>query len=264
MLMLRKAIPPQDVPHDFEKKNVFGLESLDVPIYRIFRKCWLIESVQRKQLVLQRPARWQDPFENFLLTRRLIFYGKLVGIEGFMKRLYGQCWTLCEESDAMWRIYSPFREGDGVKVKTTARKLFNVLLNAKQQDAALRYFIGKVDYLEEEELARYFYDSDIFKTHLLDATGAGPVVALLKKRKEFEHEKEVRLIYQDADDESNGERKYFPMDPNALFEEMVFDPRINEAACESWKTEFAALGFSNPIRQSRLYRLGMARPISLD
>ncbi|HTV47238.1 MAG TPA: DUF2971 domain-containing protein [Phycisphaerae bacterium] len=262
--MERMVFESEDIAHDFEKKNVFGLQSLDVPIYRVFKKFWLTETIQRKQLTLQRPAKWHDPFENYLRSRRVVFYGQSVTIEGFTRRLYGQCWSLCEESDAMWRIYSPYKESDGVKVKTTARKLFNVLLNIKQTDAALRYFIGKVDYLEEDELERYFSDADIFKAHLMDATGTGPVVALLKKRKEFEHEKEVRLLYQDAGGEPNGDRKLFPIDPNELFEELVFDPRISEVACAQWKAEFTALGFTNPMHQSGFYRLGINKPLILD
>lgn len=37
------------------------------------------------------------------------------------KTIYGQSWTLDEESDALWRIYSS-KENWGVKVKTTIKK----------------------------------------------------------------------------------------------------------------------------------------------
>src|ERR1035438_4464935 len=249
-------LAPHDPPHDFAKNNVFGLESLDVPIYRIFPKQWLVKSVKDKQLALRKPGFWKDPFENFLLTRKVKLDGQNVSIAEFQERLYGQCWSLCKESDAMWRIYSPESAGDGIKVKTTARKLFNVLTSVEHRYAPLRYFIGKVEYLDQQQLVEYFSDPKTFKAFLLDGTARGPVVALLFKRKEFSHEQEVRLVFQCDKTELKDETKYFPMDPNSLFEEMEFDPRILDPKIIAiWEQEFRALGFKNPIRQSPLYRL---------
>ena len=45
---------------------------------------------------------------------------------GFKENLYGQCWTKTRESDAMWRIYSPNK--NGVRIMTTPRKLLTALL----------------------------------------------------------------------------------------------------------------------------------------
>jgi len=67
-----------------------------------------IESVRNRRLALARPHLWDDPFENFLYQAHLESAdGNPVSITGLRMRLYGQCWSLLPESDAMWRIYSP-------------------------------------------------------------------------------------------------------------------------------------------------------------
>ena len=163
----------------------------------------------------------------------------------------------------MWRIYSP--DGDGVKVKTTARKLFNVLVSSPHQYAALRYFIGKVEYWHQPRLVAYFNNPRIAKGYLTDSTARGPAQALLVKRREFIHEKEVRLIFQCAQSEGRANTKCFPMDPNSLYEEMELDPRIDDPMMIiAWTTEFRNLGYTNNIQQSEFYRLPSLSPIPLD
>lgn len=57
--------------------------------------------------------------------------GAPVSFSGLADDWYGQCWSLLEESDAMWRIYSPKASDEAIKVKTTIRKLFANLTAAK-------------------------------------------------------------------------------------------------------------------------------------
>ena len=103
-------------------------EDLDKPIYRIFSFKRLEEIFKEKKLTLAKPKKWDDPFENFILNSTgTLPDGREFQI-GFRDNYYGQCWSLTVESDAMWRIYSP--EKDGVKVKTTIRKLFQPLFEA--------------------------------------------------------------------------------------------------------------------------------------
>jgi hypothetical protein len=55
-------------------------------------------------------------------------------------RVFAQCWSLSAESDALWRIYSTvvkdasgknkFANSEGVKVRTTSRKLLAALEDA--------------------------------------------------------------------------------------------------------------------------------------
>lgn len=94
-------------------------------IYRIFSTNRLIELFEKKENALVKPELWDDPFENFILK---------IPEKGSKskpnKRGYGQCWTLNFESDAMWRIYSP--DKNGVRIQTTIRKLHHSLHSAQK------------------------------------------------------------------------------------------------------------------------------------
>lgn len=252
---MTNPIYPHDAPHNFHENNVFGLNQseMDAPIYRIFKKEYLIKGLMSKKMCLVNPSCWDDPFENFLLSRTAIFENENVSLKNFQSRFYGQCWSFCKESDAMWRIYS--HDKDGIKVKTTPRKLFQVLLDCEHEFAALRYFIGRVVYLDQADLVKYYSDPNVFKTLLFNSTGQGIVWSLLAKRTEFAHEKEVRLIFH-SEAELSQDKVLFDFSPNTLFEEMVLDPRINDQTTVGlWKQEIQSHGYRNSIEKSELYSL---------
>ena len=118
---------------------------LDREVYRIFSLQRLLELLRSERNTLVRPSLWDDPFENYVLSA----IGRLKSGErfsiGFKDKLYGQCWTLDRDSDAMWRIYSPDRQG--VRVRSTVRRLLESLLNTCESFPELSCFIGKVSYL---------------------------------------------------------------------------------------------------------------------
>lgn len=239
-------------PHTADD-NCIDLTDLDAPIYRIFSTDRFVDALRTRRLALVRPHLWDDPFENYLYQVRLVSDdGSPVSITGLRQRLYGQCWSLTRESDAMWRIYSP--DKDGVKVRTTVRKLINAIYDTADKSAVLRYFIGRVAYQTEKKLLEIFSDPERYIRTLTDTSGRGPVHALLLKRREFAHEKEVRLIFQ-ASEDSTDDFALFPVDPFDLFEEVVFDSRMSLFSFEAFSAYVKSHGFTKPITRSRLYRL---------
>ena len=84
---------------------------------------------------------------------------------------------------------------------------------------------------------------------------AGFARLLCIKREAFEHEREVRLLFQDLDPKrSTGNAVLFDFDLNTICEEVVLDPRLDEAQFAKLKAEIAAEGCTLPIVQSSLYR----------
>ncbi|MBM3299540.1 MAG: hypothetical protein FJY85_06275, partial [Deltaproteobacteria bacterium] len=82
----------------------------NLPIYRVIPVWRFAEMLVTQKLVLTRPDLWDDPFENILLKTQLeLSDSTLIGLDGVMGALYGQCWSLHEETDAMWRIYVSVR-----------------------------------------------------------------------------------------------------------------------------------------------------------
>lgn len=126
-------------PHRVED-NCIQLPKLDMPIYRVFSAKRFRETFRDRKLALVRAKLWDDPFENFLYQVRCVCAqtGQPISIESLRRRLYGQCWTLLQESDAMWRIYAPRK--NGVMVRTTIRKLINAIYNPCDRFASLKYF----------------------------------------------------------------------------------------------------------------------------
>lgn len=214
----------------------------------------LREMATSKKNCLVRTKMWDDPFENFLFSA--------IGIDGDGNRigfgvrddLYGQCWTDAEETDAMWRIYS--HEKDGVRVRCTPRKLLTGLYQSQQRFRDISCFIGKVSYLSEGKILSFLEDAEFVKAAAFDSSGVNQARTLLFKRTAFAHENEVRLIYlRPNTDHAADDTFLYPQDPISLFDELLLDPRLDEAAIAIHRSELASLGFRCEIRQSDLYRI---------
>lgn len=220
---------------------------LDKPVYRIMPAHRLLECFQKKRLVLVRPSRWDDPFENMLLASMVTLESDANRAKRSLRDLgydqvYGQCWTLHRETDAMWRIYSP--DKNGAKVRSTPRKLLKALQVADLFDEYS--YVGRVLYKKQDELVSALMGHD-----LLAPDGSGIAQSLMCKRREFSHEREIRLIFTGS---LSADVLPLPVDPNVLFEEIIFDPRMDVALYEIHKTAVKNEGFFNRIDQSLLYR----------
>lgn len=243
----------------------FDVEDDPIHIYRVMHIETFLEIINKKRLFLRNPAKWDDPFENYILNtcsnlRKLHFPADI----------YGQCWTLHPETDAMWRIYAPDKKG--VKIKTTVQKLFSQLFFSEKAGKYpyLSCFIGKVKYVNSNEIKNL----DARIAEIVAGPGSSrniPVAkTLLMKRPEFEHEAEVRLIYLDQHDLHKprigaGLRSLlkphddgvfeFPINPANLIEEIVFDPRMNNYSCIAYENYIRTLGYDGPLYQSSLYKV---------
>ena len=227
----------------------------NLPIYRVVPARRFVEMLVAKELVLTRPDLWDDPFENVLLRARLeLKDGTPVGLGGVMGAFYGQCWSLHEETDAMWRIYTPAK--DGVVLRTTIAKLMDAVYDFTNPNADRQFFIGRVLYEEEKELMAVFSDmsTDQCLAMVTDRTFHCQAITLLVKRKAFEHEREVRLLYRSpkATDERT---KVFSVDPNSLVDCVVFDPRMCDTEYHAWRRQLDRSGYNGQIRKSSLYSL---------
>lgn len=205
-----------------------------------------IEILKDKQLTLVKPHKWDDPFENALLKSAFDVSGEIVGFEA-KDSVYGQCWTQHRETDAMWRIYS--HDKNGIRLSTTPRKLLDALkASVTNRHPELSCFIGKV---------QYKYKSDLIKAlgaiSLLDTNGSGLAESLLYKRKEFSHEKEIRLIHIGEDGKCLNDIFKFDIDPNFLFDRILFDPRMDETVRKNHIKEIRKLGCATELKRSTLY-----------
>lgn len=238
-----------------KKSNVLNGLDLDVPVYRIFSSKRLFQLFKDKQLTLLKPHKWDDPFENFLYSSKAqSLDGVPMSLDNLRETVFGQCWSLDKESDAMWRIYS--HDKDGIKVKTTARRLYETFWKATSSPV-LQCYIGKVLYWSENKIQQMFNAPKNVNAIILNSDGLEQARTFFIKREEFAHEHEVRLLYTTTPDqpECKSDTFSFPVDPCTLFDEIVVDPRMDQSSFDALADNIRHHGFGNPIYQSSLYRI---------
>ena len=144
------------------------------------------------------PNKWtaddDDPFENWLfqakIHKRESIQSKLIA-EG--RKFFAQCWSLNENSHAMWRLYAD--EYRGFKIQTTPTKLSERVHRALEGT----YFyprMGKVLYKTEAEVKAEFKR---WRELIAELNQDGIFKSLLIKREAYASEEEVRLIINNFD-----------------------------------------------------------------
>lgn len=243
------VVPPQ-FQAVVRNLNVVNLD-LDTEIYRIFDYGRFYSLLQNRQNTLVHPQAWQDPFENFLLSSQGIWQGKPVSLQPIRDAWYGQCWTFKEECDGMWRVNTNNRTMRAVKVKTTARRLFEGFYDFANQYHVFSYFIGRINYVNSNQLNAVLQQS---YGYLTDTTNISQMLTLLTKRQEFSYEEELRLLYCKEANGITPNIYQYTIDPNALFDEVVLDPWTNDADMLAEENDMRQAGYNNPIRRSDLYQ----------
>lgn len=243
---------PKPFVEKFGSNNILAPLKRDEPIYRIFRYDRFEELVESKKLALASPTLWDDPFENFFLKSSVdMGDGTFAGLEILARKWYGQCWTTEKDTDALWRIYS--HDKCSVRVKTTVGKLFSALYKPNDLQAKLKYFIGKVNYMSQDEIS-LLLDKTRFMSVAEGAQNHGFAKLLCIKRNEFKHENEVRVLFNDiASEYATRNVLFFDFDPNSLLEEVCLDPRIEEKLVSRTEKKLKAIGLTLPVVRSHLY-----------
>lgn len=241
------------------------------PIYRylsIHEFCSLLAGTLR----LTCPFSWADgpngdPWENLLFQTNVVRpVGTPLNTSAEGRKIYAQCWTMTEESDAMWRLYG---QGDSVKIKTTA----GALLGAAQaridleRNEIITFKIGAVAYLDEVHVDNSFATAARFLNGLTE-----PHESTMLKRVAYQHESEVRMVAFDFDDRNRRPEldttniRAYPGNPYHLditipagsagswIQDAVLNPRLTSEKASRLTDQVAAANFpTERIRQSNLY-----------
>ncbi len=245
-------------------KNYLNIkpEDLDLPIYRFTTFEQFLDILNTNELTLVKPIKWEDPYENYIL--KCNYKNKNnenINVSNLMDQIFAQCWTFCSESDALWRIYS--KDSKGIRLQTTVRKLLDTIFDDTDMKSILTSFIGKVKYLTIENIEKYLSDKETINNLFLNgSTNEFRCKSLLIKRKEFEHEMEIRLLYLvDSDSiDIHYNSKKFCINPNNLIERVLLDPRMPNDYQNVITSTSKQLCYNNPITKSELYKFN---PINL-
>lgn len=195
--------------------------------------------IEKKKTYLTRIIEWEDPWEAPLRNLPTSREGSLEhSLYSSDEDIYGQCWTRVE-TDAMWRIYSPNK--DGIMIETKVKKINNLNNLPRSCLAPIQYFDKLKNGIEELQQKKY---PQLYHSVFL-------------KRRAFEHENEVRLVanYQ----HENIERKHspkiieIPIDPIEFIISVTVDPRADEWYVETVRLYCKRFGFKFIVHKSDLY-----------
>lgn len=156
---------------------------------------------------------WEDPYELFLFRDKTTNNS----INKLKYSYFGQCWSTRKNSDAMWRIYSSDKRS--VRIKTTLNKI----IEATNGEYQARH-VGWVKYDSQKNIKK-FREEALQDPNWINNNDL-IIESLFTKRNAFDHEKEVRIIFQK---ENFNEGKYidFSIEPSDFIEEIAFDPRMD-------------------------------------
>jgi hypothetical protein len=248
--------------------RIIGTLDPDAPIYRIFPLWFFEEALRLKQIALISTARWEDPFEvlasQIMMEDLRTIPHSQQPLAPYLRPVYAQCWSRTEESDTLLRAYSrvikdPIAhrntdpQHEGVRVRSSVARILRTLDAATPCLAGLSQYVGEVQYGTRDVVQQRL--ANLIQKHGPSALGSGRLRAglLLLKREAFAHEREVRLMCVDERKNVTGDVINVAIDPNVLFEEVTFDPRL--VGFERLERESAAraLGYTGAFGYSDLY-----------
>jgi hypothetical protein len=218
---------------------------------RILNFDHLVDMIENKKLKFPRIASWDDTYENLLFKSDITMggekFGNIFRNFDFENKYFGLCWSYWEETDALWRIYSP--QTDRVKIKVKIGNLYDSIFNTYdiEDDSSILPAFGRIVYVKKENLNtifshEMFMDINLFMTYN----------NLFLKRMEFEYENEFRTILVSLDSLPKVDLLEVPIDPLVLIEEIVFDPRISDELFDKYSAKLEKLGITN-FKKSELY-----------
>lgn len=251
-----------DLYNRLELGDLKNVEDVDfqhflyTPIYQILPIAYLEKILKNNVLRFRNVRRaWDDPYELFLYKEDLFVDGR--DLDTFLKdwsyRYYGQCWSLNEDTDAMWRIYS--HDKNSVRIKTTVMDMIEVLNQTRGMIFTAPIF-GKVKYFTNEELInwlREFENKDWGSFINVNAE------SLFIKRQEFQHEKEVRFILSQSIDYDVCDYIELTINAPDFIKEIALDPRLSDNEYEQKRDELMLLTQGIPIIKSNLYKFDKIR-----
>lgn len=168
---------------------------LDTPIFRITAAEFLLKDQEEGRLTLTRidRAQWFDPTENGLLVAEYeTEQGEDLSLAELTRHMFGSCWSLRRLGrDEDWEAFA--HERPGIRIESTPRKLLAGLISGTRDPlAALKFWVGKINYLSDDDRHAFFDDPDWIRH--LDTSNRRVIETVLRVRSHWKDESEVRLV----------------------------------------------------------------------
>lgn len=228
----------------------------DLEIWRYMDFTKFVALLHLKALFFTRADQFDDPFEGSLShinlktlqdnTSQVYNESQRYVFARLPHFMFVNCWHANDhESAAMWRLYLSAREG--VAIQSTVGRLKAAIAAYPQT-----IVIGEVRYID--------YDKEKVPTNSL-------IMPFLRKRKSFEHEREVRALFHDIriyedkanrtlhinlEEPENGPGVNVPISVPDLINRVIVAPTAPQWFQELVDSMMPLFGFDLEVRQSRL------------
>jgi hypothetical protein len=168
------------------------------------------------RLRLANPIRWSDPYEQGWCQTVFNRPGPLDQTSA-----YALCWSRSHFDEPAWRMAGFQRSNPIVRIRCRLRDILSAARSfADQRPGA--FFAGEVCYEHEEELRQR-----------AKSLQAGPVKEpartaanlLLRKRKAFRFEKEVRTFWLDSEPQNTA--LFLPIEPKSVVRQVMCSPHVH-------------------------------------
>lgn len=245
---------------------------LDRPLHRIFPFRRFEELIQSGQMALVQPSVWIDPREDpcarFQMTpdMKAGFQKPQRQLADYLSACWAQCWSTEAESDVLLRAYSRVEldadtgrnkvpDEEGVRATTTPRRLLAAMEGWAAEHGEDHFYLAGVQYDAEEDFAKSLINRlSRPEGPLYFSTPNGRAESLCTKRARFSDEREVRLLCVGTGMLGTGDKvRHFKIDPNTLFTEVAFDPRLMTGEQRERAEKLKGIGFTGKIIEDRAY-----------
>ena len=155
-----------------------------------------------------------------------------IDLRDITKHIRVSCWYMnTHESAAMWKLYA--QEELGLAIRTDFKSLKDAL-----EDCAKEVSVAEVSY--------YDYETE-------EIQFGNPMVLLTQKRKSFEHEREVRaLLFDENENETENSGCYCEVDLDKLIKEIYIAPSSEQWCVELAQAVAKRYDLGDRIHQSKL------------
>lgn len=226
-------------------------------VYRFTTLDRFIEVLKTKKFAFVNPTKWADPFEKFFLERDFLINNEKLKLP-IKDKVFAVCVSGTISSEAFWKVYAP--KEDGIRLTFDSEKLLTNFLE-KISDAEV--YIGKVSYQITKEFHKVSFDKKSLADEIKNATiGDQQIKLLLKKRKSFLYENEVRIMV--IPHEMNKETSVFHTltELTNYTDDYTLDPRLGLNHVKVLR-EYFQRDFGFKVSHSRLYSDLNRKPINL-
>lgn len=219
--------------------NYYNLKTLDIPIYRVMSYQRLMDCISDNYIDFRNPRKWKDPCESLYLNAQFKMYNEdtdkydLATFSDNFNIYYGSCWSAGEESYEKWAIYSGKEQT--LQINVNLSKLIDALKIPE-------LYVGRVGYLDYEALKKQLSNENPVKN--IDCHNKDIIKLFFYKRKEYEFEKEIRIIVQEYN-KKNKKSISKKIAWKNIIDEVIISPYVKEDRYNQMKNELSKKGIVN-------------------